>query len=193
MKQENYTERKIREDLRVPGIGNVSKHYRIQLMVTPEMSMDLEQIHGVDINEEANSEMREQLVMETCKKLTDELLTIEAHERGILDVAFSADLDSTIMVNAKVASMIHGMSEFKASSKSGNRHIYRIGTLLDRPVYVNALLRYDESHAFVINENVLSTPTVNDGVISRDDGTVLIIEGAYTVSKQTRNKHYIIK
>lgn len=199
MKQDNYTERTIRKGLNsVPGMGCTARKFRVQMQVTQEMAVDLEELHGVEVNEEMHSQLVEQVTVEMSKRLTVELLSLPAKEIGIDDfvnMCVTNKMVEQVMVNSKIAAALIDRTEFTIATDRnlGNAHIKKIGDINQCEVYLNSLLLFDNNDAFVINENVVSLVYASEGVISDGESTTAIIEGMYNVSTQRLNSHYAIK
>jgi len=195
------TDAKIRKHIAgVPGIGNISKTFKIRMPVTKMMKDDLRKLHDVD----AVTLIREQLCRETAmliqQKMNDELLKIKPLAVSIDDLMDTIHSEESVLVNSKLGTQMMDHDKFTKEpfvqltgrTPSGVLKIGQVGNCI---VYVNMIMPFESNHAFVIKENVISLVNATEGYISEVNAPdVILVEGMYNVSTPSpENKHYTVE
>lgn len=187
------TEHKLRELLDdIPGVGENVKKFRVKSAIDKQQAMDIMSMHGVDAEEMLRNALNNETAMHLLKEMHHILSDLPSTTVTTKELVTLIKDEETVMVNVKVAAYLQDAELFMPvmSTHDKNKTIYKIGKIGKCSVYINTLIPFSDASAFVIRENVISLKNVSEGRIYDGRNESILIEGSFTTSNSTSNKHY---
>lgn len=188
------TEPKLRTLLEgIPGIGDNIKSFRVKAVIDDEHAKHLMDIHGIDAAENMREALNGDTALHLIKEMHSVLRSLPSKDVSLDELVQIIASENVVITNVKVSSMLQDSQMFipqNSGASTISNAIFQIGKIGTCSVYVNAIIPYAENSVFVIKENVLSLKTVSEGKIFDGTADSILLEGSYTTSSCTNNRHY---